>query len=92
MSKNKVKITLKRSVHGQLHNIRASVYGLGLRRIRDTRVVEDTRSQSTRPISRPVASAACRTRRTLWAPSDASAGLPRASRSNWAPHSMSSRV
>ena len=31
-----------RSVHGQLHNIRASVYGLGLRRIRDTKVVEDT--------------------------------------------------
>ena len=29
-------------MHGQLHNIRASVYGLGLRRIRDTRVVEDT--------------------------------------------------
>jgi large subunit ribosomal protein L30 len=43
MSNGKVKITLKRSVHGQLHNIRASVYGLGLRRIRDTRVVEDTR-------------------------------------------------
>ena len=30
-------------MHGQLHNIRASVYGLGLRRIRDTRVVADTR-------------------------------------------------
>ena len=30
------------SVHGQLQNIRASVYGLGLRRIRDSRVVEDT--------------------------------------------------
>ena len=43
MSKGKVKVTLNRSVHGQLHNIRASVYGLGLRRIRDTRVVEDTR-------------------------------------------------
>ncbi|MDH4174820.1 MAG: 50S ribosomal protein L30 [Betaproteobacteria bacterium] len=43
MSHNKVKVTLKRSVHGQLHSIRASVYGLGLRRIRDTRVVEDTR-------------------------------------------------
>ena len=42
MSKGKVKVTLNRSVHGQLHNIRASVYGLGLRRIRDTRVVEDT--------------------------------------------------
>ena len=39
---NKVKVTLNGSVHGQLRNIRASVYGLGLRRIRDTRVVEDT--------------------------------------------------
>jgi large subunit ribosomal protein L30 len=43
MSKDKVKVTLNRSVHGQLQNIRASVYGLGLRRIRDTKVVEDTR-------------------------------------------------
>ena len=43
MSNAKLKVTLNRSVHGQLHNIRASVYGLGLRRIRDTRVVEDTR-------------------------------------------------
>ena len=43
MGKNKVKVTLNRSVHGQLHNIRASVYGLGLRRIRDSRVVSDTR-------------------------------------------------
>jgi large subunit ribosomal protein L30 len=42
MSKGKVKVTLNSSVHGQLRNIRASVYGLGLRRIRDTRVVEDT--------------------------------------------------
>jgi large subunit ribosomal protein L30 len=44
MSKEKIKVTLNRSVHGQLHNIRASVYGLGLRRIRDTKVVEDTRA------------------------------------------------
>ncbi len=43
MSKGKIKVTLNRSVHGQLHHIRASVYGLGLRRIRDTRVLEDTR-------------------------------------------------
>ena len=43
MSKGKIKVTLNRSVHGQLHNIRASVYGLGLRRIRDTKLVEDTR-------------------------------------------------
>jgi len=39
---NKVKVTLNRSVHGQLQDIRSSVYGLGLRRIRDSRVVEDT--------------------------------------------------
>jgi large subunit ribosomal protein L30 len=43
MSKGKVKVTLNRSVHGQLQNIRSSVYGLGLRRIRDTRIVDDTR-------------------------------------------------
>ena len=42
MSQEKIKVTLKGSVHGQLHSIRASVHGLGLRRIRDTRVVEDT--------------------------------------------------
>ena len=42
MSQAKVKVTLNASVHGQLRNIRASVHGLGLRRIRDTRVVEDT--------------------------------------------------
>ncbi|MGB5132990.1 MAG: 50S ribosomal protein L30 [Steroidobacteraceae bacterium] len=43
MNKEKLKVTLKGSVHGQLRNIRASVHGLGLRRIRDTRVVPDTR-------------------------------------------------
>ena len=42
MSKEQLKVTLKGSVHGQLRNIRASVYGLGLRRIRDSRVVSDT--------------------------------------------------
>jgi len=42
MTKEQLKITLKGSVHGQLRNIRASVYGLGLRRIRDSRVVPDT--------------------------------------------------
>jgi large subunit ribosomal protein L30 len=42
MNKPKVKVTLNGSVHGQLQNIRASVHGLGLRRIRDTKVVEDT--------------------------------------------------
>ena len=43
MSNEKLKITLNRSVHGQLRNIRASVHGLGLRRIRDSKVVADTR-------------------------------------------------
>ncbi|MGH8203316.1 MAG: 50S ribosomal protein L30 [Steroidobacteraceae bacterium] len=42
MSNGKVKVTLNGSVHGQLRKIRASVHGLGLRRIRDTKVVEDT--------------------------------------------------
>ncbi|MGH8197389.1 MAG: 50S ribosomal protein L30 [Steroidobacteraceae bacterium] len=44
MSKSKLKVTLNGSVHGQLRRIRASVHGLGLRRIRDTKVVEDTRA------------------------------------------------
>jgi large subunit ribosomal protein L30 len=43
MSNTKLKVTLNRSVHGQLRKIRASVHGLGLRRIRDSRVVPDTR-------------------------------------------------
>lgn len=42
MSQSKIKVTLKGSVHGQLQSIRASVHGLGLRRIRDSRVVQDT--------------------------------------------------
>jgi large subunit ribosomal protein L30 len=42
MNRSKVKVTLNGSVHGQLRSIRASVHGLGLRRIRDTKVVEDT--------------------------------------------------
>jgi large subunit ribosomal protein L30 len=42
MGKSKIKVTLNGSVHGQLQSIRASVHGLGLRRIRDTKVVEDT--------------------------------------------------
>jgi large subunit ribosomal protein L30 len=42
MSQAKIKVTLTGSVHGQLHSIRASVHGLGLRRIRDSRVVQDT--------------------------------------------------
>jgi large subunit ribosomal protein L30 len=38
----RVKVTLTGSIHGQLRNIRASVHGLGLRRIRDSRVLADT--------------------------------------------------
>jgi large subunit ribosomal protein L30 len=37
-----VKITLVKSVFGQLQSHRASVRGLGLRRIRDSAVVADT--------------------------------------------------
>ncbi len=42
MTTANLKVTLTGSVHGQLQNIRASVRGLGLRRIRDSRVVIDT--------------------------------------------------
>ena len=42
MSTPKIKVTLKRSVHGQLANIRQSVHGLGLRRIGHSRIVIDT--------------------------------------------------
>jgi large subunit ribosomal protein L30 len=41
-SQTQIKVTLAGSIHGQLANIRASVRGLGLRKIRDLRVVEDT--------------------------------------------------
>jgi large subunit ribosomal protein L30 len=37
-----IKVTLVRSVHGQLRNIAASVRGLGLRRINQSVVVKDT--------------------------------------------------
>ena len=47
---------------------------------RDRARLDVARSHSTRPISRPVASPACSTRRTLCAPSDASASRPRRSR------------
>ena len=40
--KKQIKVTLAGSIHGQLANIRSSVRGLGLRKIRDSRVVEDT--------------------------------------------------
>jgi large subunit ribosomal protein L30 len=38
-----VKVTLVKSVSGQLHRHRATASGLGLRRIRQTVVVADTR-------------------------------------------------
>jgi large subunit ribosomal protein L30 len=37
-----LKVTLTRSIHGQLQNIAASVRGLGLRRIRHSVIVKDT--------------------------------------------------
>jgi large subunit ribosomal protein L30 len=43
MSNSKLKVTLLRSIHGQLANIAASVRGLGLRRRHQTVVVADTR-------------------------------------------------
>ena len=42
MAKAKLKVTLTGSMAGQLKNIQSSVRGLGLRRIRDSRVVADT--------------------------------------------------
>jgi large subunit ribosomal protein L30 len=44
MADNSVKVTLIKSVHGQLASIRGSVKGLGLRRIGHTVVVIDTPS------------------------------------------------
>ena len=43
MSNAKLKVTLLKSVHGQLANIAASVRGLGLRRRHQSVVVADTR-------------------------------------------------
>jgi large subunit ribosomal protein L30 len=40
--KLQVKVTLVKSLHGQLANIAASARGLGLRRIRQTVTVADT--------------------------------------------------
>jgi len=37
-----LKVTLVRSIHGQLRNIAASVRGLGLRRLNQTVMVKDT--------------------------------------------------
>lgn len=42
MAATKLKVTLTGSLAGQLSNIQSSVRGLGLRRIRDSRVVADT--------------------------------------------------
>ena len=39
---NRLRVTLVKSVHGQLSNIAASVRGLGLRRPHQTVTVEDT--------------------------------------------------
>jgi large subunit ribosomal protein L30 len=41
-AKKSIKVTLVRSVFGQLQSHRATVRGLGLRRIRDSRVLPDT--------------------------------------------------
>ncbi|WP_025769599.1 50S ribosomal protein L30 [Thioalkalivibrio sp. HK1] len=38
----KVKVTLRKSVNGRLKSHRACVRGLGLRRIRHSKVIEDT--------------------------------------------------
>jgi large subunit ribosomal protein L30 len=40
--RTRVKVTLVKSLHGQLANIAASARGLGLRRIRQTVMVADT--------------------------------------------------
>ena len=43
MSDKQIRVTLVRSLHGQLANIAASARGLGLRRIHQTVAVRDTR-------------------------------------------------
>jgi large subunit ribosomal protein L30 len=43
MADKQVKVTLVRSLHGQLKNIAASARGLGLRRIHQSVTVKDTR-------------------------------------------------
>jgi large subunit ribosomal protein L30 len=39
---SQIKVTLMKSIYGQLHNISASVRGLGLRKPRQTVTVPDT--------------------------------------------------
>ncbi len=41
-AKKQVKVTLIKSIHGQIRSHPATVSGLGLRRIRDSRVLADT--------------------------------------------------
>jgi large subunit ribosomal protein L30 len=43
MADKQLKVTLVRSLHGQLKNIAASARGLGLRRLHQTVTVPDTR-------------------------------------------------
>jgi large subunit ribosomal protein L30 len=43
MADKQLKVTLVRSLHGQLRNIAASARGLGLRRLHQTVTVRDTR-------------------------------------------------
>ena len=43
MAEKQIKVTLVKSLHGQLKNISASARGLGLRRIRQSVSVADTR-------------------------------------------------
>jgi large subunit ribosomal protein L30 len=42
MADKKLKVTLLRSLHGQLHSIAASARGLGLKRIRQSVTIKDT--------------------------------------------------
>ena len=53
MTEKTFRVTLIKSMHGQLASIRASARGLGLRRIRHSVVVADT------PSNRGMANAAC---------------------------------
>ena len=41
-AEQKIKVTLTRSIHGQLERIAASVRGLGLRRMHQSALVQDT--------------------------------------------------
>jgi large subunit ribosomal protein L30 len=43
MAEKQLKVTLVRSLHGQLRNIAASARGLGLRRLHQTVTIRDTR-------------------------------------------------